>query len=179
MTTKTIVLALGILMAACSGPGLRASAQSAPSGTACVGGEWWGDDEVARYGSCASVDGDLVLHDVSSLGPLAALRRVDGALRIEHTTRLYSLSGLERLASVERLELIDNRGLISVSGLKNLEHAPRVVIRQNQRLSGSFGFLQRLNRTATDLRIERSAGLEAEGISALAPRTDDVILAAR
>jgi hypothetical protein len=165
MTTKHIIFALGISMAACSSGAMQHQSVAPISHDECAGGFVWNDRDLARYEGCEAIAGDLVVKGVSSLEPLSSLKSVDGTLRVADTTKLYSFRGLEKLQIVGALEVQNNKALISLGGLKSLTMAERVLISKNPRLSGTFGLLPELDRNSAKISVDQNAGLYAEGIS--------------
>jgi len=165
MTMNKIVLALGALLAACSGSAVPRAAAPAAAATACEGGSVHSDAELERYGHCVTIAGDLDVTGVTSVQPLARLRSVDGTLSIRRTERLYSLSGLENLRRVDTLRIERNRGLISIRSLNALAHAEKVSIVANPRLSSSQGLMDGLKRVAADITMVGNVGLRAEGVA--------------
>jgi hypothetical protein len=157
---------LGIACAAslaCSSTGVgRGSAVAhAP---ACAGGRVTSDSELQRYRGCSEVSGDLVLQGVSSLTPLAALRRVEGTLRIERTTRLYTLAGLEHLQSVRALEIHHNQALITAGALGKLARADHASLSNNPRLTTTYGLLEGMSYAGVPVDLSHNCGLTAEGL---------------
>jgi uncharacterized protein YunC (DUF1805 family) len=165
MTMNKIVLALGALLAACSGSAVPGAAAPTVAAATCDGGSVRGDAELERYGHCATIAGDLDVTGVTSVEPLRRLRAVDGTLSIHRTERLYSLSGLENLRRVDTLRIEQNRGLISIGSLNALAHAEKVSIVANPRLSGSRGLMDGLKRAAAEITMLNNAGLRAEGVA--------------
>ena len=166
MNAKLILLALSTFAAACSTSGQVAVQPSAPA-SACTGGFARGDAELERYAGCTVIAGDLVLEGVTTVEPLSALERVDGTLGIRQTHALYSLSGLEHLRRVGELRLEGNRTLISARALNGLVAARSVLVAGNPRLSKSFGLFEQLATDPSAIRLEKNAGLSAEGLGAL------------
>ena len=164
-TLKPMLLALGTLLAACSGSGIHDAAVPRQNGVECEGGSVHGDAELARYAACATIKGDLDVTSVSTLAPLRELEAVDGMLTIRKTDRLYSLSGLERLRRVEGLAIEENRSLISIGSLNMLAHAERVSIVLNPRLTSTQGFMNGLSRATSRITVVGNAGLRAEGVA--------------
>jgi hypothetical protein len=165
MTMNKIVLALGALLAACSGSAVPGAAAPAAATTTCEGGSVRGDLELERYGHCVAIAGDLDVTGVTSVEPLRRLRTVDGSLSIRRTERLYSLSGLENLRRVDTLRIEQNRGLISIGSLNALAHAEKVSIVANPRLSSSRGLMDGLKRVAAEITMVGNVGLRAEGVA--------------
>ena len=178
MALKSIVFALGVVTAACSGAGFSRHGLNAPVRHACAGGFVSSDRDLARYAGCEAVAGDLAIANVSTLAPLASVQSVAGTLRISGTARLYSFKGLEALESVGALEVQGNRALISVGGLKHLVHAERVLMSENPRLSSAFGLPPALTQGSSQISLARNAGLAAEGVGASSPHLADSRLAA-
>jgi hypothetical protein len=163
MTLNKLVLALGTLLAACSGAPVPGAV--APTARACQGGSVRGDAELARYARCETVSGDLDITAVTDLRSLADLRSVKGTLAIHGTERLYSLSGLENLGHVETLIIERNRGLINAEGLKALNWAEKIRIVGNPRLTSSGGSLDGLRHVAAEVSLVDNVGLSAEGFA--------------
>jgi hypothetical protein len=164
---RIVLSTVGVLAMACSGGELGRAPATAQS-TRCDGGLVMSDLDLQRFEGCREVSGDLALRGVTSLAPLASLRRVDGALRIEHTTRLYTLAGLEQLRRVSSLEIHHNAGLINGGPLRHLEQADYVAITRNPRLSTTFGFLDGIRHAGGDVDLVQNWGLAAEGVPQLA-----------
>lgn len=164
MALKSIVFALGIVSAACSGAGLERQGIKTAERRECAGGFVTSDQDLERYQGCDVVVGDLSIANVTTLAPLASVRSVEGTLRVSSTGRLYSFRGLEALESVGVLEVRGNRGLIGVGGLRRLARAERVTFRENPRLSSSYGLLPALTRGSTPISLENNAGLASEGV---------------
>jgi hypothetical protein len=164
-TTKIVVLALGTLLAACSGSGIHDAEAPRQVGGACEGGSIHGDAELARFAHCVTVHGDLEVTSVTTLAPLRALEAVDGTLAIRQTERLYTLEGLERLNRVEELSIEQNRSLISIGSLNALAHAARVSIVANPRLTSMHGFMNALSRSGSQITLVGNVGLRAEGVA--------------
>ncbi len=165
MTMNKIVLALGTLLAACSGSAVPAAVAPAPAASVCEGGSARGDAELAHYAGCTAITGDLDVSGVTSMQALERLRSVDGTLSISGTARLYTLTGLENLRRVNALRIERNRGLISIGSLKALTHANTVSIVANPRLSRSGGSLDGLTRMAGEVTVIDNVGLRAEGVA--------------
>ncbi|HEY3496107.1 MAG TPA: hypothetical protein VGK73_15520 [Polyangiaceae bacterium] len=166
MLKQALTLALAAFATACGAasqrPALTADSNVCPSGSVR------GDAELERYASCTRVSGDLIVEDVTSLGALSELRRVDGVLRIQGTDRLYSLEGLDNLENVRELSLDKNRALINAGGLNGVARVNAVTITGNPRLTKSFGILNGLRERPSRLTITANAGLDAEGLRTVA-----------
>jgi hypothetical protein len=165
MTMNKIVLALGTLLAACSGSAVPAAVAPAPQAALCDGGSVRSDAELERFTHCTAIAGDLVVSGVTSMKPLEDVRTVYGTLSIRRTERLYTLTGLENLRRVNALDIEENRGLISIGSLKSLTRAKSVSIVANPRLSRSGGSLDGLTRVAGDVTVKDNLGLRAEGVA--------------
>jgi hypothetical protein len=126
-------------------------------------------EELAR--GCQENSGNLELQSVTSLAVLGSLRRVEGALRIEHTERLYTLAGLEQLRSVEALELNHNARLINASALRGLAVALHARVTDNPRLSRRYGWFDGLTRSGVKIELLRNRGLTVEGFADSSPAT--------
>jgi len=162
MFKSSFAIALVSLTAACSTTSQR-PAETATSNV-CASGVVRSDAELGRYAACARITGDLVLEGVTSLEPLAGLRQVDGALRIQSTERLYTLDGLENLENLRELSLHKNRALINAGGLNGVAQVFSVTITENPRLTKSFGLLKGLRMRPARITITENAGLDAEGV---------------
>lgn len=165
MTTKTLALALATLMAACSTSGMQHAAPAPRTAVSCAGGSVASDLELARYEGCTEVRGNLAISGVSSLEPLADLRRVEGTLSISENHRLYTLSGLDALTEVGTLRIEHNRALINAGSLNGLSLARDVVIARNPRLTKRYGLLAKLPSSSTHLSFSDNRGLTAEGVA--------------
>ena len=167
MRNHLFVLAFATLAAACSTtterPALSASSRVCPSGIVRS------DAELERYEGCTRVSGDLTVEGVSTLESLSELRQVDGALRIQHTRRLFTLAGLENLVNLSELSLRRNHALINARSLNGVRQVFHVTISENPRLSQSFGLLKGLAMQPDEISIAENAGLDAEGLDL--PRT--------
>ena len=165
MTMNKIVLALGTLLAACSGSAVPTAVAPAPAAALCDGGTVRSDAELERFAHCTAIAGDLDVSGVTGMQPLEHVRTVYGTLGIHGTERLYTLSGLENLRRVNGLRIEQNRGLISIASLKALTHAKTVSIVANPRLSRSGGSLDGLTRVAGEVTLTDNVGLRAEGVA--------------
>jgi hypothetical protein len=165
MTMNKLVLALGTLLAACSGAPAPSAIAPTQSASVCEGGSVRSDAELARFAHCTEIAGDLALSGVTSTEALERLRSVDGTLSISGTERLYTLSGLENLRRVSTLRIERNRRLISIGSLRALTHAKTVSIVANPRLSRSGGSLDGLTRVAAEVTVMDNVGLRAEGVA--------------
>ena len=132
---------------------------------ACEGSSVRSDAELARYAGCTEIKGSLSIEGVTTLAPLGDLHRVEGALSVRNTRRLYTLAGLDALEQVGELVIEQNRGLINAGGLNRLTLAGSVVIAQNPRLTKKYGLLRQLSSGSTRIRYEANMGLRAEGIT--------------
>jgi hypothetical protein len=164
MNPKMIALAFSTLLGACTGAGSQHAARAGAAPVACEGSSVRSDAELARYAGCTEIQGSLSIEGVTTLAPLADLHRVEGALTVRNTRRLYSLAGLEALAEVGELRIEKNVGLINAGSLNGLSLAASVVIAENPRLTKRYGLLGQLTNGSTRIRYEANAGLRAEGI---------------
>lgn len=177
--TKSLlsVAAFALLLNACAGAAHPQGAE-VPNRTTCRGGSVRGDAELAKLAGCESITGDVSITDVTTLAPLARLESVTGTLAIGPTRELTTLAGLERLESAHRVVLERNVALINARALNGLLDATRVEVRNNPRLSKSFGFLEGLALRDARLELTHNIGLEAEGLRDT-PAKRGVELAAR
>jgi hypothetical protein len=163
---KQFVFLCCALSAACSATNTSGTAPRSAEAASCAGGVAQNDAELRRYEGCREIKGDLLVRNVTSVAPLAALEHLDGSLRIEHTERLYSLTGLEHLKSARELVLRDNAGLICAGALSGLARADHVHIADNPRLSRAYGLMPALARSGASVDLNNNLGLEAEGVEA-------------
>ena len=165
MIKNILLVAVGTLLAACSGSGLPHAAAPALGASACEAGSVNGDAELEQYARCTTVAGDLEISRVTSVKALEHLRSVDGTLTIRETDHLYSLAGLEHLRRVNVLRLEKNRGLISIGSLNALARAEKVSIVQNPRLSRTHGLMAGLRHAVAEVTLVDNLGLRAEGVT--------------
>lgn len=166
------------LSTACSA-GFGKTQVAAPERVSCAGGVVQTQTELDRYAGCTTIDGDLLVENVGSLAPLAALEAVAGKLRIEHTRHLYSLAGLEHLTRVHELSLQDNTALIDGGALHGLLHADHAHVAKNPRLSRAHGFEQGLLQSGASLELTHNAGLHAEGMQEFRSQASGITVAQR
>jgi Receptor L domain len=162
LTTVLVALAAN----ACAAPGVR-PVESAVAKVSCVGGVVQTAADVALYGACERVNGDLRISapELSDLSALAGLRSVSGKLEIAGNSALDDLSGLERLEQVGSLSIHDNAELDDLSGLQNLRAAKDVAISGNAELASLHG-LEGLTRVDA-LVIEHNGLYQTTGLSNL------------
>jgi hypothetical protein len=152
----------GALVAACSGS-TQVQVAEVTADAACAGGEVTTYAALERYAPCSSIAGDLFIRGVSDLSPLEQVRSITGALWIQNTTALDSLSGLERLESVELLMLSNNQSLGDVSALSRLREAGSLIFARNpalHSLEGMAGLVELHHLTALNNGLTSLAGLE-------------------
>ena len=128
MNPKLIALAFSTLLGACTGAGSHAAARAGTAPVACEGSSVRSDAELARYAGCTEIEGSLSIEGVTTLAPLRDVHRIDGALSVRNTRRLYTLAGLEALDEVGELRIEKNVGLINAGSL-----APSSGIRERMR----------------------------------------------
>ena len=177
-TTRSMLKLTAIVVAlaanACAAHGVRPVASAAPK-LSCVGGVVRSTIDVALYGACDRVNGDLLISvpELTDLSALAQLRSVSGKLEIAGNAALDDLSGLERLEQVGQLSIHDNSDLDDLSGLESLEVATSVEIRDNAELTSLRGLsgLSRLER----LTISHNGLFQTIGLSSLTEVGDLVV----
>jgi hypothetical protein len=170
LTTVVVALAAN----ACAAHGAR-PAESAAAKVSCVGGIVQSSADVALYGACDRVNGDLRISapKLTDLSALARLRSVSGRLEISGNARLDDLTGLEQLEQVGELSIHDNAGLNDLSGLDNLRSVVSVTIRDNAEL-GTLRGLSGLTRVER-LVIDHNGLFQTLGLSNLTEVGDLVI----
>lgn len=142
----TTILALAAN--ACSAHDAR-PAVAATTAVRCEGGVVHSADEAARYEGCSSVVGDLRISaaDLVDVSSFAELRSVSG-----------------------KLVVANNPKLVSLAGLKGVEHARSVEIRNNPVLAGYFGILPELSKVEVPLVVEANRGLSKRDIDQIVGR---------
>ena len=100
----------------------------------CTAKSWFGDfaahsqADLKKLSGYASVVGNLRIEpatlgadlDVSSLRDLRCLEGVFGSITIEGTSALYDLSGFDKLRQIQSLNLLNNSGMATLAGAKQL-----------------------------------------------------------
>jgi hypothetical protein len=141
---------LALAANACSAHDARPAA-AATLAVACEGGVVRSDADAARFEGCASVVGDLRI-SASDLTDVSTFRQ------------LRSVSG--------KLVIANNPKLVSLAGLKSVEHVRTVEIRNNPVLAGYFGLLPQLSRVEAPLVFEANGGLSKREIDAVVGRIE-------
>ena len=187
LSLSLTALLLGSAAVGCAAPAARgvaapASASAAPP-IACVGGTVHNAAEAAKYARCDAIVGDLSIDgsDFTHLEPFSRLQSISGTLDISDNTQLdnlhglerltrlqglriehngiYDTSGLENLRTVGKLVVKHNSKLISLAGLRTLERASSIEIRNNPRLAGYYGLLPKLQQVDEQLILRHNSGL--------------------
>jgi hypothetical protein len=108
-----------------------------------------------------------VVHRASDAARFEGCQTIVGDLRIVGTD-LKQLSAFEQVRIVSgSVAITDNPKLVSVSGLKGLESARAVEIRNNPVLCGYFGVLPRLEHVASPLVLRANRGLSQRDVRQL------------
>jgi hypothetical protein len=141
---------LAIAASACSAPQTRAVA-TADATVECAGGTVQSEADAARYAGCEAVVGDLRIAQ-SNLTDVSAFKS------------LRSVSG--------RLVVADNKRLISLAGLKRVERAGSVEIRNNPVLAGFPGLLPELQQVDEQLVLRANRGLSAREVRDVLERVE-------
>jgi hypothetical protein len=147
-TAAFLTTVLALAANACSAHDAR-PAGAATAAMACEGGVVQSDADAARFEGCGSVVGDLRI-SASDLRDVSAFKQ------------LRSISG--------KLVISNNSKLISLAGLKNVEHARSVEIRNNPVLAGYFGLLPELSKVQAPLVVEANRGLSKREIDEVVTR---------
>jgi hypothetical protein len=141
---------LAIAASACSAP--QTSLLTAADATIeCAGGTVQSEADAARYAGCEAVVGDLRITG-SSLTDVSAFKS------------LRSVSGSLVVAGNERL--------ISLAGLKHVERAGSVEIRNNPVLAGYPGLLPELQQVDVQLVLRKNRGLSAREVGDVLDRVE-------
>lgn len=91
---------------------------------------------------CDTIFGSLIINgiDIDSLTPLSNISCVKGALIVEDTERLFTLSGLDNLNTIEDSILIEGNELLSeITALSNIQILKTIEINSNGRLKNLEG----------------------------------------
>lgn len=121
----------------------------------------------ATYGPCTGVNNNLTIvgTDITDLGPLSDLVRIDSDLIIESNPALTSLAGLGNIKRIRnQLRILNNPELTSVT-LGALDRAGEVNVSNAKMASLS---MPALTRTTNQLRIENNPVLTSIALGALA-----------
>ena len=147
-TVAFLTTILALAANACSAHDAR-PAVAATAAVQCEGGVVRSAAEAARYEGCSSVVGDLRISaaDLVDVAAFAELRSVSG-----------------------KLVVANNPKLVSLAGLKSVEHARSVEIRNNPVLAGYFGLLPELSKVQEPLVVEANRGLSKREIDAVVGR---------
>ncbi len=132
---------VAVAATACSAPEARPAAvamSSAVAPMACEGGSVQSAADAARFAGCEAVIGDLSItqSDLTDLSDFRDLRSVTGSVVIA-----------------------DNAKLISLAGLKGLESAHRVEIRNNPMLAAYYGVLPQLTQLDAPMVLQGNRGI--------------------
>lgn len=153
--TKTQIAALfttllAVSATACSNAGVQPT-RAASAAVACEGGTVRNDDDAARFDGCQAIVGDLriIRSDLIDVAAFRDLRQVSGKLVIE-----------------------GNAKLVSLAGLKNVEHARSVEIRDNRVLAAFPTLLPQLKHVDESVVLDANRGLTKSQISALVARVE-------
>lgn len=141
---------LAVSATACSATH-TAPVAAASSAVACEGGTVRNDDDAARFDGCQAIVGDLrISHsDLIDVAAFQDLRTISGKLVIEGNARLVSLAGL-----------------------KNIERAQTVEIRNNRVLAAFPALLPQLKHVDQSLVLDANHGLSKRQVSALIDRVE-------
>ena len=141
---------LAIAASACSAPQTRAVA-SADAAVECTGGTVQSDADAARYAGCEAVVGDLRItqSNLTDVSAFKSLRSVSGSLVVA-----------------------ENKRLISLAGLKHVQRAGSVEIRNNPVLAGYPGLLPQLEQVEQSLVLRSNRGLSAREVSDVLDRVE-------
>jgi hypothetical protein len=124
---------------------------AASGAVACEGGIVRNDDDAARFDGCQAIVGDLrISHsDLIDVQDFRDLRQVSGKLVIE-----------------------GNAKLVSLAGLKHVEHARSVEIRNNRVLAAFPALLPQLKHVDESVVLDANHGLSKSQVSALVSRVE-------
>jgi len=149
-TAAFLTTLLALAANACSAHDARPAA-AATAAVACQGGVVQSDADAARFEGCASVVGDLRISasDLTDVSAFSELRSISGKLLIAN-----------------------NPKLVSLAGLKSVERARSVEIRNNPVLAGYFGLLPQLSKVEAPLVVEANRGLSKREIDAVVGRIE-------
>ena len=141
---------LAVSAAACSSAPVQPLA-AASSPVACEGGTVRSEDDAARFEGCQAIVGDLRISgsDVLDVAAFRDLRQVSGKLVIE-----------------------GNPKLVSLAGLKNVEHARSVEIRNNRVLGAFPTLLPQLKQVDESVVLDANHGLSKSQVNALVARVE-------
>jgi hypothetical protein len=149
-TAAFLTTILALAANACSAHDARPAA-AASAAVACEGGVVKSDADAARFEGCTAVVGDLSI-SASDLTDVSAFKQ------------LRSVSG--------KLVVANNPKLVSLAGLKSVEHARSVEIRNNPVLAGYFGLLPQLSKVQEPLVLEANRGLSKRDIEEVVGRIE-------
>jgi len=141
---------LAIAASACSAPQTRAMA-AADATVECNGGTVQSEADAARYAGCEAVVGDLRImqSNLTDVSAFKSLRSVSGSLVVAQ-----------------------NKRLISLAGLKHVERAGSVEIRNNPMLAGYPGLLPELQQVDQTLVLRANRGLSAREVNDVLDRVE-------
>jgi len=141
---------LAVSATACSATH-TAPVAAASGAVACEGGTVRSDDDAARFDGCQAIVGDLrISHsDLIDVAAFQELRTISGKLVIE-----------------------GNPQLVSLAGLKNVERARTVEIRNNRVLAAFPALLPQLKHVDESLVLDANRGLSKSQITALIDRVE-------
>lgn len=148
--TALFTTLLTVSATACSRAPVRPIA-AASGPIACDGGIVRSDDDAARFEGCETIVGDLriVRSDLLDVAAFQDLRQVSGKLVVEGNARLVSLTGL-----------------------KNVEHARSVEIRNNRVLAAFPALLPQLKQVDESVVLDANQGLSKSQVRALIARVE-------
>src|SRR4051794_18660180 len=134
-------------------PLISTSSGSGSSGAAasgdCTSKSWFGafagrsQAELTKLSGYASVVGDFRIEpitsganiDLTSLRDLRCLEAVYGSFTIQGTSSLSDLTGLDKLRQVQSLNVLNNTGMTTLAGLKQLTVSYTVQVTANSALT--------------------------------------------
>lgn len=114
------------------------------------------------YPGCTEIEGDVSIQgdDITNLIGLNAVTSIEGTLLIKENGSLPYLAGLGNLEHVENLMIINNDGLVNLTGLESLDTINGYVRIWYNDLITSLSGLDSLSFVGSDLMIEGNYALQ-------------------